>query len=378
MVIIMEYVLFSCGKIKEILIKKGLKPKYIVSFDANEYDTDNIKSIYKLRKNYNNEKILIPSYISDDIDVDDIYRQFIDLGFENESILFIPIEIILGSSEIDFKSFYKYSEKTYLNYLEINIIDSCNMNCKGCSHFANLALKEIKSFDKYYADFIRLKELIPHIFKIRIMGGEPFLNPDLPRYIRMIKDIYPYTDLRVVTNGLLLKNINEDMIKCLIKNNVMLDVSVYPPLYNTIDELLNKLKEKKVKIFLEHITRFKPILLEKSQSYPYEKLRDCDYINLQNGCLAACPLPFTINYINNKYENKYDKKCNLINIYDDVSGFEIKERLKEPFELCDFCAHYRNDLPFFDWKQKVNDFKLEDWVYKKEKKNGIKVLQRKI
>ena len=29
-------------------------------------------------------------------------------------------------------------EKPFLNYLEINIVDQCNLNCKGCAHFSNI------------------------------------------------------------------------------------------------------------------------------------------------------------------------------------------------------------------------------------------------
>lgn len=364
----MDYVLISCDEIKDRLLKKGLQIKKIIAFDANEYNKDNTISVYKLKKTYNNEKILIPSFISDDTNIDDIYNQLIELKFPSENILFIPIEMICGNANLDASHFYHYGDITYLDYLEINIIDSCNMNCKGCSHFANLATKQMKSFDQYHKDFIRLKEIIPHIFKIRIMGGEPLLNPELSRYIKMIKEIYPYTDLRVVTNGLLLKQLNEDTIQCIKKYDVMLDISVYPPLQNSIDDIVEHLQEKNIKIFLEHITKFKPILLENQAPYPYKQLENCNCINLQNGYLSACPLPFTIHYLNNKFNNKYDKKINLINIYNQVSGLEIKQMLKEPFELCDYCAHYRNDLTFFEWKQSTNNCQLSDWIYQKETK----------
>ena len=42
----MNYVLISCGDIKDKLLKKGLKPKHIISFNVNEYNHDNIISIY--------------------------------------------------------------------------------------------------------------------------------------------------------------------------------------------------------------------------------------------------------------------------------------------------------------------------------------------
>ncbi|MDO5568558.1 MAG: 4Fe-4S cluster-binding domain-containing protein [bacterium] len=363
----MEYVLFSCGNIKNILEKKGLVPKKIISFEANEFDGKNIISVYKYRSIYNDEKILIPSFISDDINVNNIYKQLVDLGFEENNIYFIPIEQILGDNELDYSKFYNYGKVTYLDYLEINIIDCCNMNCKGCSHFANLAPRTPKNFNEYYNDFKRLRELIPHIFKIRIMGGEPFLNKELKKYIEMIKKIYPYTDLRVVTNGLLIKKIDDDMVRCLKKNNIILDISVYPPIRKHIDEIVFDLRSKGINAFLEHISSFKPILLKEKQKYPYKKLENCRCINLQSGYLSACPLSFTIKYFNNKYGDLYSQNLNLINIYDNITGYEIKKRLEQPFELCDYCAHYRDDLPFFKWEQRNDNSELSDWVYKKGK-----------
>lgn len=66
----------------------------------------------------------------------------------------------------------------YLDYLETHIINKCNLNCKGCSHFSNIvddedAPVDITVFEK---DFARLSELFDHIFTIRLMGGRTFFK----------------------------------------------------------------------------------------------------------------------------------------------------------------------------------------------------------
>src|SRR5574344_1878229 len=233
----MKYVLYSSDDVTNILDKKGFNYEYRITNDLNEMSGE-IKSIYYLKNNYNGETIIIPSYISDDINPDDIYNYFISIGFDHNDILFVPIEMIKGRESIDTSKFYNYGSVTYLDYIEININDHCNMNCKGCSHFAPLAPTSFKDFNVFFKDIKRLKELIPHIFKIRIMGGEPFLNPELKKYVRAIKEVYPYTDLRIVTNGLLLKNIDDEILDFIKNNDVMLDISVYPPLHKTIDEIV--------------------------------------------------------------------------------------------------------------------------------------------
>ena len=65
-----------------------------------------------------------------------------------------------------------------MKYIETHIVDHCNLNCRGCSHFSPLAKPYFKSLDEYKREFERLAEITNHyIQQIRIMGGEPFLHP---------------------------------------------------------------------------------------------------------------------------------------------------------------------------------------------------------
>ena len=53
-----------------------------------------------------------------------------------------------------------------LLYLETHVADTCNLKCRGCMHFSNIASKpnfpDLKEFDR---DFKRLSELFSNIFK---------------------------------------------------------------------------------------------------------------------------------------------------------------------------------------------------------------------
>lgn len=355
------------------IINRGLDFEKYISMDVTNMVSDKYISIYNYINNYSNDIIIIPAVICDEFNIDGLYKELIDIGIEDEKIRFLPFEFYYNEDNISIKDLKKYDDISFLNYLEICINDNCNMNCKGCSHFANLAPKEYNNYENVKKDFIRLRKLFSHIDKIRIMGGEPLLNSELIKYIKMIKSIYPNTDLRIVTNGLLLKNISEELIECIRINNVMLDISVYPPMIKSIDSIIDMLRKRNVKIFIENIGKFKPILLKKKTKYPYKKLNNCNCINLRDGFLASCPLVFTIKYLNNKYNDAFNYSLHKIDIYqEDITAKEIKEQLLIPFELCDYCAHYRDDLEFFNWEQRKNNFSLEDWVY--EEKNGDKTM----
>lgn len=349
------------------LIKKikdmGLSFKKNIAMQVNEIISGDYISIYDYINNHNDKTIVIPALVCDEFDIDILYNELLSLGVRKEKIKYIPLKYFYENKTLTKENLIEYDDINYLKYLEICINDFCNMNCKGCSHFANLAPKEFEDFEQMKSDIMRLRQIFSHIDKIRIMGGEPLLNPDLAKYIIMIKQNFPYTDLRIVTNGILLKRVSKDLLKCIRENDVMIDISVYPPLINKMDSIIKKLKEENIKVFIENIGKFKPILLNRKRLYPYKELRDCNCVNLRKGYLASCPLVFTIQYLNNNYNNKYNYSINKINIYEsDITAKDVKKQLKEPFELCNYCAHYRDDLNFFEWEQKKKGYELEDWI----------------
>ena len=65
--------------------------------------------------------------------------------------------------------------KSFVKYLESNLIDACNLNCKACTHFASLFNRdEIYSIDEFTRDIQAISDSVDvQIF--RLLGGEPFL-----------------------------------------------------------------------------------------------------------------------------------------------------------------------------------------------------------
>lgn len=65
-----------------------------------------------------------------------------------------------------------YMDASYLPYLEFHIEDQCNLNCKGCEHFAPLATESRQpDLTKFKRDIFQLKKFIHEIHVIRILGG---------------------------------------------------------------------------------------------------------------------------------------------------------------------------------------------------------------
>lgn len=93
--------------------------------------------------------------------------------------------------------------KPVLPFLEVMIINACNLSCAGCTTFSDL--KHQGSLDweigKQWLDpwIDRLD-----IQAIGLMGGEPMMNPDLENWLYGIRKLLPDAQIRFVTNGTLL------------------------------------------------------------------------------------------------------------------------------------------------------------------------------
>lgn len=87
-------------------------------------------------------------------------------------------------------------------YFETHITEACNLKCRGCSHFSVFAKPKHKDLEEFEREFKRLSE-IEEIGIIRLMGGEPLLNPDFMKYCRIARHYFPRTAISLVTNGIL-------------------------------------------------------------------------------------------------------------------------------------------------------------------------------
>lgn len=114
-----------------------------------------------------------------------------------------------------------------LDYLEFHLADHCNLNCAGCLHYAPFAERRLADLVSLRQDFARLARLFGNIRHVRIMGGEPLLHPNVIEAARIVREAFPKSCVRVVTNGILLLKFNG--LAELSKLNVGIDWTKYPP-----------------------------------------------------------------------------------------------------------------------------------------------------
>lgn len=84
----------------------------------------------------------------------------------------------MGEADSEIKEKYIYhldiSEKAVISKLEFHVCDACNLNCRGCSHFAPVFAGGFVQSDDFERQMELLSQKFVNIFRFRLMGGNLF------------------------------------------------------------------------------------------------------------------------------------------------------------------------------------------------------------
>lgn len=154
-------------------------------------------------------------------------------------------------------------------YVEFYITNVCNLACSGCNRFNNF---DFRGFQKW-ADYKEVyqqwsQEVEPK--SIAILGGEPLLNPTFMEWAQGISELWPKSQIRIISNAFQLDRVKNLYNLLETHRNIELWVGIH-----------NKQHKKKiidkVSNFLQH-----PLITVFDNSMPYqEKLTIVDKNNVQ-------------------------------------------------------------------------------------------------
>src|SRR5690349_14781336 len=115
--------------------------------------------------------------------------------------------------------------------LEVNVVEHCNLSCRGCSHLSPVIRRTLVEPERLLAD---LTVLTPHYRPdhVRLLGGEPLLHPKLDEVIDAVRASEISERIRIVTNGTALRKITERVWEGIDE----LHVSLYPGRHPTAPE----------------------------------------------------------------------------------------------------------------------------------------------
>ncbi|BAH38713.1 molybdenum cofactor biosynthesis protein A [Gemmatimonas aurantiaca T-27] len=97
-----------------------------------------------------------------------------------------------------------------IEYLRISVTDRCNFRCQYCMPVEGLPWLPKGDILRYEEIADIVGQLAPMGLKrLRITGGEPTIRPELPRLIRMLRDIPGIEDIALSTNGVKLPQMSD-------------------------------------------------------------------------------------------------------------------------------------------------------------------------
>ena len=290
--------------------------------------------------------VIIPEFLARNLIEDELRRLGID-----KSKTYVALKEEVGGELIGFNDY------SWLPYLEFHVLDRCNLNCKRCAVFSPLVKEDgVYELDVFKKDISRLKELVCSIDRIRIMGGEPFLNSRISKYVEYTRNMYPYSELIIVTNGTLLDRVDVDTWRALEINAAKVQISSYPALYNKIDVYVDICKTNGVDVEVVPITDFKPVLREK-QDFPFNNTRMCQCNNLRDGKVSSCAISMYGYYYNDFFDKNLPFDSGVIDIFDqELNGKALIRKLNTPYDICDYCQQYL-------WTINDSEYEINLWNY---------------
>ena len=254
--------------------------------------------------------------------------------------------------------------------MRVALAEHCNLNCRGCDHFAPIAEPQLTDFTSLTMDFARLSALFDgQADKILFMGGEPLLHPEIEKFLVMARKNFRETKIEIATNGILLMKMSKSFWETCHDNNIILNVTKYPISLN-----FKAMEEKSASYGVQYHyfgdssdkvkTLFQHKLSEKKTQDDWMSYLCCHRANnciyLQEGRLYTCTVAPTVRHFDKRFgTNLFNPEENSIDIYAAKSAQEIMEFLSKPIP---FCSHCRMTETVYGIKWCTSKKSIDEWT----------------
>lgn len=260
-------------------------------------------------------------------------------------------------------------KKPNVNYMIFNILNHCNLRCKGCNHFACIADEYFVSVDSLQRDMEFISKVMEgdYITKIAIMGGEPLLHPDLLAILQMTRQYFPHAIIRLTSNGILMNRQSDEFWTCL-KNNDITIVNTKYPLQVDYEAIRKRAEDNSIKYQFFEGTEdrkmlYKHIVDPDGRVDPVQAFLNCPIEDtiafVMEGKLYSCPFSCMSHIIfNQKFQqNLRMTKDDYLCINEIKDKQEIFEFLATPKYYCRYCGGAGKS---FEWCRTNGE--ISEWV----------------
>jgi organic radical activating enzyme len=266
-----EYVLFGASKecvqfirsVDYLLGNDVLKIKCIVDHDVKDESTilnvNEISSFYHQSKNLTNTRenlklIHIDNFESNNDNViitSDEYRQYYKDYLDKRGIKYTWYKNIASVWP------FVLNQKVHIFQTDVLVTEKCNLACSFCNMFIpHYELPKHRDTQIILSDIDSYFNLVDYVSIFHLVGGEPFLHPNIKDIIEYILEKYSdkIDKFIITTNGTVLPR--EEILEVLKNNNVILSVSNYSnkleKLKSKVDRVLATYQEKNINHYVRN------------------------------------------------------------------------------------------------------------------------------
>jgi len=99
---------------------------------------------------------------------------------------------------------YFSENELFLRSVDLVITEKCSLKCKDCSNLMQYYEKPVDvGIDEISRDFEVLASNVNHIFEVRLIGGEPFMNKDIYKILDYLYSVPNVSKIVVYSNAMI-------------------------------------------------------------------------------------------------------------------------------------------------------------------------------
>ncbi len=251
------------------------------------------------------------------------------------------------------------SKKLIIDYLELVVTTKCTLRCKNCANLMHMYEKPYDVEDNLVLKSIeKLNECVDEVLRLRILGGEPFCNPNLKKYLSKLQD-NKYLEIIIVTNGTIVPK-DKELMSIIKEKNISIEISNYGKLSYKKDELIKLLKQEKInfscedeqKVWYDYGEVKKYRRSDKELKQQFKKCNNrCK--SILNGAIYYCPRA------SHGYDLGKIKKREYVDLVNNSKKQNIKSIKKlmfrnEYIEACKYCKFATKDCKIIKSAEQIN------------------------
>jgi len=257
----------------------------------------------------------------------------------------------------------EYASNGFLNLksVDIQITERCSLKCKDCSNLMQYYTKqENTDLEIMFKSIERFLSCVNNVDEFRIIGGDPFMNKEMYKYVNFIAKFDQVTKIVIYTNARIMPK--SETLECLENEKVILDISDYGLLdekKKKVKELIKICDENNIKWHRKVVTVWQDCgrILPDQRRTEEEKKRvfnnccNSDLLSLLHGKLYRCPFSANGSVLK---AIPYDES-EVVDLFDETIPLDkLKIKIKELnfdkkyLTACNFCNGRDYKTPAID------------------------------